>query len=132
MNIKLILAAVSRYWKYIACLLVMAILFDGAWKYGQRRYQEGYERGVAASAWKVTHLRNMVAKMEKDADLVAKAREEQAYKASLAYNTLQERLRNVERDKNVVIKQIIKEPVYSNECFSADGLRQLNRAIQGK
>lgn len=101
----------------IAGICVLAVLLSG-FLYGKLQYQRGFD----------------TAKAEFKAELAAKeqAMRQQQTAASILYEQNKAQQEKEERVQYVEIQKIIEKPVYGRDCFDADGLQQLNRAINGK
>lgn len=56
---------------------------------------------------------------------------EHARKSSAAYQVQKAAREQKERVRYVQVQKIVEKPVYRNVCLDADGLRELNAAIDG-
>ena len=104
-----------KYWKPLAALAVIGLLF-GAWQADRARQ---YTRGQADKAAEISLA---LAK-------AAAAEEERARQASADYQAGKAEREQKERIRYVEVQKIVERPVYHSDCFDADGLRQLNAAI---
>ncbi|MCG7657106.1 hypothetical protein [Wielerella bovis] len=98
--------------------LMMLVMFSGCFFYGKAQYQRGFD----------------AAQTEFKAELAAKeqAMRQQQTAASVLYEQNKAQQEKEERVQYVEIQKIIEKPVYGRDCFDADGLQQLNRAINGQ
>lgn len=95
---------------------VCAVFVAGAWQYDRAaQYRHGY--GAAM--------------LEVSERLKAAAVEhaEHARKSSAAYQAQKAAREEKERVRYVQTLKIIEKPVYRNACFDADGVRELNAAV---
>ncbi|EEZ60001.1 TPA: hypothetical protein WL533_002045 [Neisseria gonorrhoeae] len=95
---------------------VCAVFVAGAWQYDRAAQ---YRRGYAAAMLEVSE-RLKAAAVE---------HAEHARKSSAAYQAQKAAREEKERVRYVQTLKIIEKPVYRNACFDADGVRELNAAV---
>ncbi|ENZ9085150.1 hypothetical protein ACFEHR_001114, partial [Neisseria gonorrhoeae] len=88
----------------------------GAWQYDRAAQ---YRRGYGAAMLEVSE-RLKAAAVE---------HAEHARKSSAAYQAQKAAREEKERVRYVQTLKIIEKPVYRNACFDADGVRELNAAV---
>ncbi|HGM0224059.1 TPA: hypothetical protein ACKL4Z_002194, partial [Neisseria gonorrhoeae] len=95
---------------------VCAVFVAGAWQYDRAAQ---YRRGYGAAMLEVSE-RLKAAAVE---------HAEHARKSSAAYQAQKAAREEKERVRYVQTLKIIEKPVYRNACFDADGVRELNAAV---
>ncbi|EMS2414102.1 hypothetical protein NTR48_001244 [Neisseria gonorrhoeae] len=95
---------------------VCAVFVAGAWQYDRAAQ---YCRGYGAAMLEVSE-RLKAAAVE---------HAEHARKSSAAYQAQKAAREEKERVRYVQTLKIIEKPVYRNACFDADGVRELNAAV---
>lgn len=95
---------------------VCAVFVAGAWQYDRAAQ---YQRGYGAAMLEVSE-RLKAAAVE---------HAEHARKSSAAYQAQKAAREEKERVRYVQTLKIIEKPVYRNACFDADGVRELNAAV---
>ncbi|HFA5935093.1 TPA: hypothetical protein WMD82_002168 [Neisseria gonorrhoeae] len=95
---------------------VCAVFVAGAWQYDRAAQ---YRRGYGAAVSEVSECLKAAA--------VEHA--EHARKSSAAYQAQKAAREEKERVRYVQTLKIIEKPVYRNACFDADGVRELNAAV---
>ncbi|OHZ54370.1 hypothetical protein [Neisseria gonorrhoeae] len=95
---------------------VCAVFVAGAWQYDRAAQ---YRRGYGAAVPEVSE-RLKAAAVE---------HAEHARKSSAAYQAQKAAREEKERVRYVQTLKIIEKPVYRNACFDADGVRELNAAV---
>lgn len=95
---------------------VCAVFVAGAWQYDRAAQ---YRRGYGAAMLEVSE-RLKAAAVE---------HAEHARKSSAAYQAQKAAREEKERVRHVQTLKIIEKPVYRNACFDADGVRELNAAV---
>ncbi|EMS1845121.1 hypothetical protein IBQ43_001323 [Neisseria gonorrhoeae] len=95
---------------------VCAVFVAGAWQYDRAAQ---YRRGYGAAMLEVSE-RLKAAAVE---------HAEHARKSSAAYQAQKAAREEKERVCYVQTLKIIEKPVYRNACFDADGVRELNAAV---
>ncbi|HGL9266111.1 TPA: hypothetical protein ACK4CW_002123, partial [Neisseria gonorrhoeae] len=93
-----------------------AVFVAGAWQYDRAAQ---YRRGYGAAMLEVSE-RLKAAAVE---------HAEHARKSSAAYQAQKAAREEKERVRYVQTLKIIEKPVYRNACFDADGVRELNAAV---
>ncbi|MGJ4869415.1 hypothetical protein ACSAWL_05930, partial [Neisseria gonorrhoeae] len=88
----------------------------GAWQYDRAAQ---YRRGYAAA----------VSEVSERLKAAAVEHAEHARKSSAAYQAQKAAREEKERVRYVQTLKIIEKPVYRNACFDADGVRELNAAV---
>ncbi|HFA6548370.1 TPA: hypothetical protein WMM85_002245 [Neisseria gonorrhoeae] len=92
---------------------VCAVFVAGAWQYDRAAQ---YRRGYGAAVSEVS-------------ERLKAAAVEHARKSSAAYQAQKAAREEKERVRYVQTLKIIEKPVYRNACFDADGVRELNAAV---
>ncbi|HFC0558186.1 TPA: hypothetical protein ACFBW8_001045 [Neisseria gonorrhoeae] len=95
---------------------VCAVFVAGTWQYDRAAQ---YRRGYGAAMLEVSE-RLKAAAVE---------HAEHARKSSAAYQAQKAAREEKERVRYVQTLKIIEKPVYRNACFDADGVRELNAAV---
>ncbi|EMT6800606.1 hypothetical protein ORG76_002189 [Neisseria gonorrhoeae] len=95
---------------------VCAVFVADAWQYDRAAQ---YRRGYGAAMLEVSE-RLKAAAVE---------HAEHARKSSAAYQAQKAAREEKERVRYVQTLKIIEKPVYRNACFDADGVRELNAAV---
>ncbi|ENW3272035.1 hypothetical protein FEJ34_000417 [Neisseria gonorrhoeae] len=95
---------------------VCAVFVAGAWQYDRAAQ---YRRGYGAAMLEVSE-RLKAAAVE---------HAEHARKSSAAYQAQKAAREEKERVRYMQTLKIIEKPVYRNACFDADGVRELNAAV---
>ncbi|MGO0787533.1 hypothetical protein ACTOWD_07150 [Neisseria gonorrhoeae] len=95
---------------------VCAVFVAGAWQYDRAAQ---YRRGYGAAMLEVSE-RLKAAAVE---------HAEHARKSSAAYQAQKAAREEKERVRYVQTLKIIEKPVYRNACFDANGVRELNAAV---
>lgn len=95
---------------------VCAVFVAGAWQYDRAAQ---YRRGYGAAMLEVSE-RLKAAAVE---------HAEHGRKSSAAYQAQKAAREEKERVRYVQTLKIIEKPVYRNACFDADGVRELNAAV---
>lgn len=95
---------------------VCAVFVAGAWQYDRAAQ---YRRGYGAAMLEVSE-RLKAAAVE---------HAEHARKSSAAYQAQKAAREEKERVRYVQTLKIIEKPVYRNACFDADGVHELNAAV---
>ncbi|WP_353425261.1 hypothetical protein V5G10_08215 [Neisseria gonorrhoeae] len=95
---------------------VCAVFVAGAWQYDRAAQ---YRRGYGAAMLEVSE-RLKAAAVE---------HAEHARKSSAAYQAQKAAREEKKRVRYVQTLKIIEKPVYRNACFDADGVRELNAAV---
>ncbi|EPI7785434.1 hypothetical protein ACPPVG_002201 [Neisseria gonorrhoeae] len=98
---------------------VCAVFVAGAWQYDRAAQ---YRRGYGAAMLEVSE-RLKAAAVE---------HAEHARKSSAAYQAQKAAREEKERVRYVQTLKIIEKPVYRNACFDADGVRELNAAVDDR
>ncbi|HFB4862603.1 hypothetical protein QWW30_06580 [Neisseria gonorrhoeae] len=88
----------------------------GAWQYDRAAQ---YRRGYGAA----------VSEVSERLKAAAVEHAEHARKSSAAYQAQKAAREEKERVRYVQTLKIIEKPVYRNACFDADGVRELNAAV---
>lgn len=109
------LGILLKNWKLLSVLAAIA-LGIAVW---QADRKAEYRRGYGAAMLEVSE-RLKAAAIEGN---------EHARKSSAAYQAQKAAREEKERVRYVQTLKIIEKPVYRNVCFDADGLRELNAAI---
>lgn len=83
------------------------------------------------SAWQIQAWRAAGAELQRETDAREQhtANERTAHTASTSYQKESAHERIVYRDRVKVVQQIVDRPVYRGTCIDADGLQQINDAI---
>ncbi|EPI4051118.1 hypothetical protein ACKXQT_001562 [Neisseria gonorrhoeae] len=100
----------------LVAVSVCAVFVAGAWQYDRAAQ---YRRGYGAAMLEVSE-RLKAAAVE---------HAEHARKSSAAYQAQKAAREEKERVRYVQTLKIIEKPVYRNACFDADGVRELNAAV---
>lgn len=95
---------------------VCAVFVAGAWQYDRAAQ---YRRGYGAA----------VSEVSERLKAAAVEHAEHARKSSAAYQAQKAAREEKERGRYVQTLKIIEKPVYRNACFDADGVRELNAAV---
>lgn len=95
---------------------VCAVFVAGAWQYDRAAQ---YRRGYGAA----------VSEVSERLKAAAVEHAEHARKSSAAYQAQKAAREEKERVRYVQTIKIIEKPVYRNACFDADGVRELNAAV---
>ncbi|HFC5877800.1 TPA: hypothetical protein ACFK0D_06955 [Neisseria gonorrhoeae] len=95
---------------------VCAVFVVGAWQYDRAAQ---YRRGYGAA----------VSEVSERLKAAAVEHAEHARKSSAAYQAQKAAREEKERVRYVQTLKIIEKPVYRNACFDADGVRELNAAV---
>ncbi|EMU0704924.1 hypothetical protein MSE86_002076 [Neisseria gonorrhoeae] len=95
---------------------VCAVFVAGAWQYDRAAQ---YRRGYGAA----------VSEVSERLKAAAVEHAEHARKSSAAYQAQKAAREEKERVRYVQTLKIIEKPVYRNACFDADGVRELNAAV---
>lgn len=125
-----LLNLITKYWRYVAVLVITLVVGYCVHQYGKANYGRGKIAGVASMREEVVKANDTIAKMEREAFETAAKHAEQMAQASKDYQALKAQREQKEKVQYVEIQKIVETPVYNQECFTKDGIYELNKAIR--
>ena len=104
-----------KYWKPLAALAVLALLFGGWHLDRTMQYQRGRDSMAVEISGRLKDSAIEKAKQDRESS--------DAYQAGKAVREEKERVRYVQ------VQKIVEKPVYRNVCVDSDGVSVINAAI---
>lgn len=127
-----LLNLITKYWRYVAALVISLVVGYCVHQYGKANYERGKIAGVASMREEVDKANDTIDKMEREAFETAAKHAEQMARASQDYQAIKANREQKEKVQYVEVQKIVEKPVYHSECIDTVGLSELNRAIRSK